>query len=301
MSHILVTGGTGFIGKALTRHLLAKGKRVWVLTRHANEWRQHETPMLHYVDSLDAIEQPESIEGIINLAGEPLDAKRWNARQKQRIIDSRVRTTEVLVDWAEKHQLSIPVWINGSAIGWYGPQGDEEPLNEKSCFTASFSHDLCEAWEQSAVAGKRHIQRLVTLRIGIVLENDGGPLAAMLLPFKLGLGGRMGTGKQVWSWIHRADLIRLIDTILEDPRYSGPVNAVAPGALSQYGFAKALAAVLRRPCIAPMPALIAQVLLGEFAKEVLLQGQRVTPAKASELEFRFQYPELRPALRAILS
>lgn len=301
MAHVLITGGTGFIGSALVKTLLAKGQKVTVLTRDRERWQAHNTASLNYISSLSALPEPESVSAVVNLAGEPLNSKRWNDKVKAHLQASRVDTTNALVDWAERLKLNIPVWINGSAIGWYGPRELPEPLSESSGFVPCFTHDLCAAWEQAADQAAAFTQRLVKLRIGIVLEADGGPLAEMLLPFKLGLGGPMGHGRQMWSWVHRADLIRLIEQIIDDERYTGPINATAPEPLSQREFAKTLARTLKRPCFAPVPGFVASLMLGEFAQEVLLKGQCVLPEQAQRLGFEFKYPKLDEALANILS
>lgn len=300
MNHILITGGTGFIGHALVKSLSAKGKRVTILTRDASKQGAAPSNQVVYVEDLAQIVDPQSIDGVINLAGESLAAKRWNDAQKAKIIDSRISTTHHLVEWVQSNQIKLKVWINGSAIGWYGPQDSAGQLDEESGYVRSFSHELCAAWEQACEPVSALCERLIKMRIGIVLEADGGPLAAMLLPFKLGLGGKMGSGKQQWSWIHRADLIRLTEEMLDNPSYQGVINATAPGSVTQKAFAQTLAKTLKRPCIAPMPAAIAKLMIGEFASEVLLQGQQVFPKRAIDKGFEFKYPELSQALGAIL-
>lgn len=300
MRQLLVTGGTGFIGQALVRHLLERGYQIYVWTRHAQRWQAKNSAQLHYFSDLDSLPEALDLYGVINLAGESLDAKRWNAKQKQILIDSRVKTTEQLTHWLMQRQATLKVWVNGSAVGWYGPQSDQ-PLDETSAPVESFSHQLCKQWEEAAAKAAQCSERLVLVRIGIVLEADGGPLAAMLLPYRLGLGGKLGSGEQVWSWIHRLDLIRLIEWSLEHSHISGPVNAAAPQALPQADFARALAKTLRRPCFAHMPAGIAKLILGEFAEEILLKGQRAVPSKVNTAGFEFKFPELRAALNAILT
>lgn len=293
---ILITGGTGFIGKALVKHLSSKGHSLILLTR--NKSLHQSTAQTNYVADLNEVPSPSSLDGVINLAGEPLNAKRWNAKFKTQLLESRPQITKTLVDWVKQHDLHLKVWINGSAIGWYGPQDADISLTESANTIDCFSHDLCARWEAEARKAKTHCSRLAILRIGIVLEEDGGPLASMLPAFKLGMGGRLGSGEQVWSWIHRHDLVRLIEACLENPQLTGAINACAPEALSQAEFAKQLAEALNRPCIAPMPAWMAKLMLGEFAEEVLLQGQRVFPKAAIDAGFDFDYPCLDQALAA---
>lgn len=300
MRKLLITGGTGFIGQALVTYLLERGYDVYVWTRQAKRWQSKNSTQLHYFSALDSLPETLDLYGVINLAGESLAAKRWNPQQKQKLVDSRVSSTEQLITHLRQREAQLSVWINGSAVGWYGPQGDQ-PLDEEASPVESFSHQLCSQWESAAAAATRFSQRVVLTRIGIVLEAKGGPLGAMLLPYRCGLGGKLGSGNQVWSWIHRLDLIRLFEWLLEHDAISGPVNATAPRPVTQAAFAKCLAQTLHRPCYAHMPAGIAKFLIGEFAEEVLLQGQHVVPSKALEAGFDFKYPELGQALRSILT
>lgn len=295
MQHTLITGGTGFIGKALCRYLLERDYQLTVLTRDTGQAGLIEHVALRYVSALDEISTDQQFDRIVNLAGEPLNSGRWNPRLKQKFIDSRVGATEAVVDWAGRQRHVPRVLISGSAIGWYGHH-DDAPLTENSAPHDGFSHRLCARWEQAAHSAEALGMRVVCLRIGIVLETDGGPLPEMLPAFRLGAGGPMGSGRQYWSWIHRKDLVRLIEFALECPGLKGSVNATAPEPLTQRDFAAELGRALRRPASVPMPAFAARVLLGEFADEVLLNGQRVLPEKAHSNGFEFEYPELRDAL-----
>lgn len=305
MKTILVTGGTGFIGKALIKHLCNNAYKIIVLSRN-KQLQQQSNNEVTYIHDLAQISPQQKINIIINLAGEPLNAKRWSEQQKQVIIDSRVSTTLNLLQWLETSKRKIDLLVSGSAIGWYGHWQDQ-PLTEESNANPGFSHDLCQQWESTARKFSAVCENIVLLRIGIVLENDGGPLAAMLPPFKAGLGGKMGSGEQYWSWIHRKDLIKLIQLIIEQ-HYSaepstpitGVINATAPGALPQAEFAQVLSKVLKRPCILPMPAFVASLMMGEFANEVLLNGQNVIPEKAQSNGFVFDFPDLEGALQDIL-
>jgi len=299
MQHLLVTGGTGFIGTALCRHLLDRGYRLTILTRDTGQSGLIRHDAAAYVSSLDEIATDGATDGIINLAGQSLNSGRWNARLKQQFIDSRVDTTRAIVEWAGQQNPPPRTLISGSAIGWYGHHEDT-PLTEDSVANDGFSHRLCQRWEQAAHAAEAFGMRVTCMRIGIVLESDGGPLREMLPAFRLGAGGPMGTGLQYWSWIHRKDLVRLIDFALGDPGLRGPVNATAPAPLPQREFARALGDALHRPARAPMPAFMARILLGEFADELLLRGQRVLPQKALNCGFRFEFPELPGALADIL-
>lgn len=295
MPTALITGGTGFIGRTLSQQLAADGYRIIILSRS-----QHSsTEAIRYIRQLDDIHADLSVDVIINLAGESLDSARWNTLQKNRIVQSRIGVTRNIQQWLRKQNRSVPLLISGSAIGWYGHQQDK-PLYEDAIAADGFSHRLCDEWEKTARQCHPNAQRIVLIRTGIVLEKDGGPLKAMLLPFKMGLGGKMGSGRQIWSWIHREDWIRLVKFIIDHDNISGPVNATAPEPVTQASFANTLASTLKRPAILPMPAPMARLAMGEFADEVLLNGQAVYPKKAQDAGFPFRYPTLPEALQAIL-
>ncbi|MGI9341749.1 MAG: TIGR01777 family oxidoreductase [Gammaproteobacteria bacterium] len=299
MQRVLVTGGTGFIGRALCRYLLDKGYRLTVLTRDTRQPGLLDNIALRYVSALDDITGGQEIDCIVNLAGEPLNSGRWNTRLKEEFVSSRVDTTRALTEWSSRQAEPPRVLISASAVGWYGHH-DDATLTENSAAHDGFSHRLCEAWEQAARAGSELGMRVVCLRIGLVLGGDGGPLPEMLPAFRLGAGGPMGSGRQYWSWIHRTDLVRLIEFALDYPGLNGAVNATAPNPLAQRDFAKTLGHVLRRPAFAPLPAFAARMMLGEFADELLLNGQRVIPEKATFHGFEFEFPQLAPALHEIL-
>jgi uncharacterized protein (TIGR01777 family) len=299
LQRVLITGGTGFIGRALCRYLLDKGYRLTVLTRDTGQPDMLDNIALRYVSALDDIGGGQEIDCIVNLAGEPLNSGRWNKRLKEKFLSSRVDTTRALIEWSSRQPEPPRVLVSASAVGWYGHH-DDAPLTENSAANDGYSHRLCEAWEQAACAGSELGMRVVCLRIGLVLGRDGGPLPEMLPAFRLGTGGPMGSGRQYWSWIHRADLVRLIEFALDYPGLNGPVNATAPHPVEQREFAKTLGHVLRRPAIAPLPAFAARMMLGEFADELLLNGQRVIPEKATFHGFEFEFPELAPALHEIL-
>ena len=300
MRHFLITGGTGFIGTALCRKLLQHGDRVTVLTRDPGQAGLIEHEAISYVATLDAIAADATFDAIINLAGRSLNSGRWTAALKQDFIDSRVATTRALVNWMGQQAKPAPTLISASAIGWYGHH-DSTPLTETSTANDGYSHQLCAAWEGAARDAEAFGTRVVCLRIGIVLESDGGSLPAMLPAFRCGAGGPLGSGKQYWSWIHRADLIRLIEFALSNEKLFGPVNATAPQPLPQREFARVLGRALHRPAFAPLPAFMARLMLGEFADELLLNGQNVLPHVAVQSGFDFRYPTLADALTDIMS
>jgi len=298
--HLLISGGTGFIGKSLCRHLAARGYNIHVLTRNPEKWESAPVaPGVQYVSSLAQLDDRLPWYGVVNLAGEPLSGGRWNARRKALFRDSRVQITTELAQWTQELAQPPEVFLSASAIGWYGHWQDE-PLNETSGAHDGYSHQLCRDWEAAATEQLTPGCRSCVVRIGIVLGADEGPLPAMLLPARLGLGGPMGTGSQWWSWVHIQDLIRMFQFALETESIEGPVNGTSPNPVTQKAFASALGKQLRRPAFLPLPAVLASLMLGEFADEVLLSGQRVVPEKLLLAGFTFAFPQIDKALLDIL-
>lgn len=239
----------------------------------------------------------DGAEGVIHLAGEPIAGKRWTAEQKQKIRSSRIDTTRALVAAIAAAKQKPRFLINSSAIGYYGARGDEA-LNEQAGPGSDFLARLCVDWEGEAIKAEEHGLRVIRLRTGIVLGRGGGALAKMLLPFKLFIGGPLGSAKQWMSWIHLEDEIGLIQFLIENPQARGVVNATAPNPVTMKEFCQTLGRALHRPSWAPVPAFALRLMLGEMA-EMLLTGQRVLPEKALSLGYRFRYPDLREALRAL--
>lgn len=295
--NLLVTGGTGFIGSALVDELTRLHNRVWVLSRFAEKHRPRSA--VFYIHHLDELPQSEPMDAVINLAGEPLNRQRWNNHSKQRLLESRVITTTQLCNWMHKTNHPPEVLVSGSAIGWYGHQ-QQQQLHERSPAKDGFSHQLCQAWEHAAQAASSAGTRVCLLRIGMVLETDGGPLRQMLGLYRMGLGGRLGNGRQWWSWIHRQDLLNAILFLLDDLEITGPVNATAPYPVTQAKFAETLAATLHRPAKAHIPGWLLRLMLGEMADELLLNGQSVYPKKLLDAGFHFHYSHLEQALQQLL-
>jgi len=295
---VLVTGGTGFIGRRLIAALVAAGHEVTVLTRDRDRAAALPAP-IRIVTSLDQIAQETRINAIVNLAGEPISSGPWTLARRLRITRSRLAMTRDVIAFAARLDHKPDVLINGSAIGWYGLRGDE-PLDEGSDGRDCFSRRLCAAWENAASAATDHGTRTVLLRIGLVLDGEGGMLARMLTPFEFGLGGRFGGGRQYMSWIHRDDLVRLIVHAIGRPDISGPLNATAPAPVTNAAFAAALGRALQRPAVLPVPAWPLRRALGAFADELLLGGQRVVPQAALASGFAFAYPDIDIALGAIV-
>lgn len=289
---ILVTGGTGFIGRRLCTRLLADGHEPIVLTRRPGHDPQPG------VRSVAALAEVGPVQAVVNLAGEPLMDGRWTDARKQALRESRIGTTQALLAWMAALPERPRVLVSGSAIGWYGPR-DSAPLDE----TASPGHDfaamLCRQWEAEALKAEDLGVRTCVLRTGIVLEREGGALQKMLPPFRMGLGGPMGDGRQWMSWIHREDLVGMILWLLTRDQARGAYNGTAPGTVTNRTFAATLGEVLHRPARLTTPAFALKLGFGEMAG-LLLTGQNVQPVHALAEGFAFQYPTLPEALQAIV-
>ena len=298
---LILAGGTGFVGNALRETLTRNDHEVFILTRQASR-ENAPGACTRYVywnppNSGKWEQEFEGIEGVINLAGEPIVGKRWSPQQKRKVIESRIGATRAIVEAIRKAKRKPQVLINASAIGYYGPHGDEE-LNEDSSAGNDFLAQTCQEWEAEAMKAESLGVRVVRLRIGIVLEKNGGALAKMLPPFQLGLGGSLGTGRQWMSWIHLQDLADLISFVVEKKTLEGPLNGTAPAPVTMKEFSKNLGHALHRPAFFPVPEVAVKVLLGEMS-DVLLKGQRVLPQKALAEGFVFRFPKLETALKDI--
>jgi uncharacterized protein (TIGR01777 family) len=291
---VLVTGATGFIGRALTRALVERGDHAIVLTREAGKARDRFGPLVEIVERLEAIGVDRRIDAIVNLAGEPLAGGLWTASRKRHFGDSRIAVTGAVLGLIGRLDTKPEVLISGSAIGYYGDRGDEA-LTEASGSRPVFLSELCRHWEERAKLASRWGVRVCCLRIGLVLGADGGAARPLARATRLGLGSVMGDGAQILPWIHRADLIRLTLFALDHPDLSGPVNAVAPNPVSQEGFMRLLGRVLDRRILLRAPARLLRLGLGELS-DLFLTSQRVLPAAALAAGFQFRFPELAGAL-----
>lgn len=298
---VVVTGGTGFIGRALVALLLAKDAEVAVLSRSVAGRVPAGAQGVVWGGEADTGWRKvlEGADAVVHLAGESIAARRWSPEQKKRIRDSRVLGTRALVDALAQCRHRPRVLVSSSAVGYYGPRGDEE-VDEADGPGRDFLSGVCVAWEQEAARAEKLGIRVVFLRNGLVLEKDGGALPRMLLPFRFFVGGPVGSGRQWMSWIHREDVVRLIHFVMERDEVEGPVNAVVPNPVTNRRFSRILGRVMGRPALFPVPAPVLRLAFGEMAEALLLTGQRVIPVRALEAGFRFQYPELEPALRAVL-
>ncbi len=290
---IVVAGGTGFLGSALVERLQKEGHTVAVLTRQlARSYHVRWDPYGPITAWAHALEDADAV---VNLAGAPINT-RWTAAHKRAMWNSRVHVTRSLVAAMKSLRRIPPVLVNASAVGIYGPHGDE-PLTEESGAGSNFLAGLGIAWEKEALAAGPQA-RVVLLRNGLVLARDRGALPQLALPFRLFAGGPIGAGRQYMPWIHRDDWTALVLWALMHTAVAGPLNATAPNPVTNLEFARTLGRVLHRPAVFPAPAFAVRLLLGEMA-DVALTGQRVFPEKAHALGFEFGYPLLEPALRAI--
>ena len=301
---ILISGATGLVGQALIQHLSGDGHRVSILTRSDSRVTPHHDAIERYIEWTPPSVPPqlEVIEGFdafIHLAGEPIAGRRWTASQKERIYDSRITATRVLMRQFEAAKHPPGIVISASAVGYYGDTG-EQPVDEHAAAGDGFTAYLCRNWESEALEAAKFGARVVLLRTGIVLSNRGGALARMLPVFRVGLGGRLGSGRQWMSWITEEDLTRLIAYCLETQELSGPVNAVSPAPVRNHEFTSSLARRLGRPALVPVPATALRLAYGKLADETLLVSQRVTPAKLERSSFQFNAPDLDTALSTLL-
>ena len=295
--HYLITGGTGFIGRSLCRELLRRGQ-VTVLTRSRAKATKILRPEVGTIESLDEL-QGLPPDAVINLAGTSLADSRWSPARKREIRRSRVNFTRALVDWLEHSKERPKVMVSASAVGWYGARGDEE-LTEASAAGDEFQAELCQAWETASMRASELGIRVCCARSGVVLGREGGMLSRLLPAFRLGLGGRFGSGKQWMSWIHLDDLTSLIQWMLARPAASGAYNAASPIPVTNAEFVRTLGAVLHRPARLHVPAVALQLALGEMSR-LLLTGQKVLPARLLEANFVFRHPELRGAFEHLLT
>lgn len=295
---ILITGSSGLVGTALLPSLKAKGHQVQRLVRSAPdkaageiEWNPERRMM-----SADSL---EGAEAVIHLAGENVAEGRWTDEKKKRIRESRVKGTQLLSETLAQLHSKPQTLISASAIGFYGDRGDEV-LTEQSASGSDFLSEVCREWELATKAAAQAGIRVANLRFGVILSAEGGALKKMLTPFKLGLGGKIGSGKQYISWITLDDAIGAIAFALETESLRGPVNVVTPQPVTNLEYTKTLGRVLSRPTVFAVPAFGARLAFGEMADALLLSSQRVEPARLKEAGFEFQYPELEGALRHIL-
>ena len=295
---IVVAGGSGFVGEPLVRRLLARGDDVAVLSRNPAKVRAGRGVQWDGKSPGAWTSEIAGAGAVINLAGENVGEGRWTEERKRRLIDSRLNATNAIVAALKNAAPRQRTLINASAVGYYGFDRDEE-IDEKSSKGRGFLADLTDKWERAASAAQP-VARVVILRFGVVLAADGGALQKMMLPFRFGAGGPVGSGKQWMSWVDRDDLLSAIQWALDRESVRGTYNVTAPTPVRNRDFAKILGRVMHRPSIMPAPAFALRLAFGDMAGEVLLGGQRVLPRRAQSEGFRFTYSELEPALRHIV-
>lgn len=291
---VLITGGSGFIGQALSTALSARGDHVFILSRTPQEL----TPPTG-VKALGALSELDvPMDAVVNLAGAPIVDQRWSDERKKVLRDSRIELTKALVAWMKQQSSPPSVLVSGSAIGYYGSHADEV-LDENAEPVAGFAHELCRDWEQAALEAEELGVRVCLIRTGVVLGPGGGALAKMLPAFRLGLGGPIGNGQQWMSWIHLDDEVGGIIYLLDNPSLHGPFNLTAPEPVTNEVFSRTLGDVLHRPAFMRVPAVVMRLMLGE-ASELLVEGQRVLPENLHTAGYVFKYPRLEPALQQVL-
>jgi uncharacterized protein (TIGR01777 family) len=297
---ILVTGATGLIGRRLCQELSAEGHAVTALSRAPGKARGLSAAQILEWDPMSGPPPKEALsaEAIIHLAGEPVADHKWTEDQKRKIHDSRVLSTRNIVEGMRALPTKPSVFISASAVGFYGDRGDEQ-LYEDSPEGEGFLSEVCQEWEAEALAAADLSVRVVTVRIGVVLSSEGGALAKMLTPFKLGVGGPLGSGRQWFPWIHIEDVVGIIRHALLNSRLSGPINAVAPEPVTNARFSRELGSVLHRPAFMPTPEFGLRLVFGERA-DVLMMSNRVIPKVALDTGYEFKFPKLEAALKDVV-
>ncbi|AFY71420.1 protein of unknown function DUF1731 [Thalassoporum mexicanum PCC 7367] len=303
---VVITGATGFIGTRLVEKLHGRGDRLTLLVRDPDK-AQQQFPADVFTNLAIVAYTPLQLgewtnvfgdcDGVVNLAGAPIFGQRWSDKVKKAILESRQIGTRRIIEAIKTNQHKPTVLVNGSAIGFYGTDPDKE-FDEYSFSGDDFLAEVCKAWEAEADVASELGLRVVKLRTGIVMGN-GGALAKLLPIFQLGAGGKIGNGKQWFSWIHRDDLVDLIMLALDNTQITGSLNGTAPNPVTNAEFTKTLAKAVAKPALLPVPAIALQVILGE-ASILVLEGQKVLPKKALHNKFSFTYPELEPALMEIV-
>ncbi|MEO7156676.1 MAG: TIGR01777 family oxidoreductase [Vicinamibacterales bacterium] len=296
---VVIAGGSGFLGQKLASLFEGQGHRAVTLSRRAGRSEEASTVIPWQPDGSpgDLPRHLEGVEALVNLAGEGLADKRWNASRKEAIRRSRILATRTLVRAVAACARPPRVFVSGSAVGYYGPRGDE-PIVETVAPGSDFLARLCVEWEQEAQAAASPATRLVIIRTGLALAKGGGALAKMLLPFKLGLGATLGPGDQYMPWIHADDWTAMVAWAIGNERADGALNLTAPEPVTNRAFTRTLGRVLKRPAVLRAPSIVLQAAMGEMST-MLLTGQRVLPARAEQLDFRFTHRTLESALRSL--
>lgn len=292
--NILITGGTGLIGRALCKRWVEQGHRLWVWSRSPQDVAERCGSAVTGIGDLKALDET-SLDAVVNLAGAPIADRPWTKSRRLLLWNSRIKLTEQLVEWLSKRAQKPLLLISGSAVGWYGNGGERELNESDTPVTNDFASQLCIAWEESAMVAEQSGIRVALVRTGLVLAPNGGFLQRLKPLFALGLGGRQGNGRQWMPWIHLYDQIGLIDFLLQQADAAGPYNACAPEPARNADFAAAYARSLGRPAILPVPALALRLGLGELSG-LILGGQKAQPARLLAAGYRFRFETLDAAL-----
>lgn len=298
--NVLISGGTGFIGQAIVKHMVDLGHTVIVLTRQSGK---QDAANIKYAQWLNGNENPlknfSNIDVVINLAGDPLNRGRWTTKKKERILTSRIDTTDALLENIQQLPSKPKLLINASAIGIYGYSENEIFTEESPSTDDNFPAHVCLEWEKKALEATKLGVRVVIARFGIVLGQDGGALKQMSLPYRFFIGGPVASGKQWVSWIHKDDVVGLIDHIISDSTLEGVMNFTSPQPVKMDEFGEALGQTMHRPHWLPVPSFLLKVVFGEMS-EMLTYGQHVIPLKALNSDYHFKYPDITSALRDLL-
>lgn len=297
---ILITGSTGFIGQTLCPALMEQGHELTLLVRDRQKAQRLFGTHVSLFSGLSEWTPDIHFDSVINLAGEPIMGRRWTAATKQSLWNSRVTLTQELVNCMKNAQSKPASFISGSAVGLYGDQGDKILDETSAANPAGFGHELCAAWEDAAMQAERQGVRVCLIRTGLVVGKGGGFLKNMLLPFRLGLGAKIGDGQQWMPWIHITDHLALMQYLLNTPAARGPFNLTAPHPVTNAEFTQTLANALKRPAVLWVPAWLLKLAAGEMA-ELLLGSQRALPLKAQSSGYSFSYPTLDSALQNVLN
>jgi uncharacterized protein len=303
VKRVLITGGSGFIGRTLAGELLARGDHVTVLTRDVKKTRGHMPRGVRVTawspDKLGPwVDELSVIDVVVHLAGESV-AQRWSDAVKRRIEQSRIASTKVLVEAIGKSPKKPSVLVCASAVGYYGTHPGDVVFDESGAAGQGFLADVVKRWEEAAREVEAHGVRSVQVRIGVVLGDGGGALEKMVTPFKLYAGGPVADGKQVVSWVHRDDVVGILLLAIDNEQVKGPINAVSPNAVTSNELAEGIGIVMNKPSWLRVPKAAIELAMGEAA-EILTKGQRVYPKRAVELGYEFRYARLIPALESIL-
>lgn len=296
--HVLITGGTGFIGTALTLRLLNLDVQVSVLTRNRNLAREHFSNQIKVFESLEEIGPENPPDVIVNLAGKNLGEERWNKKVKRQLVDSRVGITQKVIDYIAGAEQKPSLLVSGSAVGYYGARADEE-LTEESEAADEFQSVLCRRWEETALQAQDYGVRVCISRTGVVMGRGGGALSGLVPMFRKGLGAVAGNGKQWISWIHMHDLLNMFLRFMQEAELSGPFNNTSPRPVTNREFSRTIGRIMKRPVFLRVPGWAMQLMYGEMA-HLYLTGQRVIPARHQQAGFDYRYPDIDTALQEAL-